>query len=378
MDTLREVAMHRRGKVSRWITGNGRGVTVIAIVASLLAREVAVECHSTVLAYHAGAPFSSSMLYGIAVWWWWGVLACVYWIALRNWPRVSNLSPRMFLWHIPISACVAWLHAFLLQETIAFELRICPNLRKAGYDSLHYFSPRRLGLEFLLYGFIVGACLAVHLYLKSQESKLRSAELEKQLSAAQLHALQMQIDPHFLFNTLNSLTALVRFDQKDEALEMLDNLNGLLRTTLARSSPAKVALGQEVQMIESYLAIEQVRFADRLRVHLLVEPEALRGLVPCFILQPLVENAIRHGITQCVGDGVVIASAQRADEHLHLYVRDNGPGVSKQSKNGHGIGLKNTRARLSHFYRDDYEMVAKPMAEGGFEVFIRIPYEQAT
>jgi hypothetical protein len=378
MDTLWEVAMHQSGKASRWIAGNGRAVTVIAILASLLAREVAEECHSAVLAYHAGAPFSSSMLYGIAVWWWWGVLACVYWIALRHWPRVSNLSPRMFLWHIPISACVAWLHALLLQETIAFELRIWPNLRKAGYDSLHYFSPRRLGLEFLLYGFIVGACLVFHLYLKSQESKLRSAELEKQLSAAQLHALQMQIDPHFLFNTLNSLTALVRFDQKDEALEMLDNLNGLLRTTLARSSPAKVALGQEVQMIESYLAIEQVRFADRLRVHLLVEPEALRGLVPCFILQPLVENAIRHGIAQCVGDGVVIASAQRADEHLHLYVRDNGPGVSKQSKNGHGIGLKNTRDRLSHFYRDDYEMVAKPMAEGGFEVFIRIPYEQAT
>jgi LytS/YehU family sensor histidine kinase len=187
----------------------------------------------------------------------------------------------------------------------------------------------------------------------------------------------MQIDPHFLFNTLNSVTALVKFDQKDEALETLDNLNSLLRTTLASNSPAKVALSEEVQMIESYLAIEQVRFADRLRVDLRVDPQALRGLVPCFLLQPLVENAIRHGIAHCEGYGVVEASAQRTGEHLHLYIRDNGPGLSTETKSGHGIGLKNTRDRLAHFYRDKYDMSAKTLASGGFEVFIRIPYEQA-
>jgi sensor histidine kinase YesM len=284
----------------------------------------------------------------------------------------------MFLLHLPIGTGVALLHAFVLQEIIAFDLRIWSGLRTAGYASLHFFGLRRLGSEFLLYGFIVGACLAAHLYLRSQEERLRSSELEKQLSAAQLHALQMQIDPHFLFNTLNSLIALVKFDQKDEALETLANLNSLLRTTLASSSPAKVALSKEVRMIESYLAIEQVRFADRLRVDLRVDPEALRGLVPCFLLQPLVENAIRHGIAHCTGDGVVEASAQRTGEHLHLYVRDNGPGVNTLGKKGHGIGLKNTRERLSHFYRDDYDMSAKPLAGGGFEVFISIPYEQAT
>jgi len=297
---------------------------------------------------------------------------------LRQWPRASNLSPRVFLLHIPVGACVAILHSLLLQETIALHLRLWPGLRAAGYDSLHYFGTRRVGSEFLLYGFIVGACLAARLYLESQEERLRSVELERQLSAAQLHALQMQIDPHFLFNTLNSVTALVKFDQKDEALETLANLHGLLRTTLASNSPAKVALGKEVQMIESYLAIEQVRFADRLRVDLRVDPAALRGLVPCFLLQPLVENAIRHGIALCEGDGVVEASAQRAGDHLHLYVRDNGPGVGMQAKPGHGIGLKNTRDRLSHFYRDDYDMSARALAAGGFEVSIRIPYEQAT
>ena len=373
-----EITLHRDAELSRLVTGNARATTVIAILATLLAGEVAADCHSTVIATHAGVTILPSLLYGLAVWWWWGLITCVFWVSLRQWPRASNLSPRMFLLHLHIGASVALFHAFLLQQVITFDLRIWPGLRSAGYASLHFFGLRRLGSEFLLYGFIVGACLAAHLYLRSQEERLRSSELEKQLSAAQLHALQMQIDPHFLFNTLNSLTALVKFDQKDEALETLANLNSLLRTTLASSSPAKVVLSKEVQMIESYLAIEQVRFADRLRVDLRVDPEALGGLVPCFLLQPLVENAIRHGIAHCTGDGVVEASAQRTGEHLHLYVRDNGPGVNIQGNKGHGIGLKNTRDRLSHFYRDDYDMSAKPLAGGGFEVFISIPYEQAT
>ncbi len=370
--------MHQAPEHSRSVTENTRAITIIAVLASLLAIEVAADCHSTVLAAHAGVSILPSFFYGIAVWWWWGLLTCAFWVLLKQWSRASDLSPRMLFLHLPISAGVALLHAFLLQEVIAFDLHIWPGLRAAGYASLHFFGLRRLGSEFLLYGFIVGACLAAYLFLRSQEERLRSSELEKQLTVAQLHALQMQIDPHFLFNTLNSLTALVKFDQKDEALETLANLNSLLRTTLASSSPAKVALSKEVRMIESYLAIEQVRFADRLRVDLRVDPEALLGLVPCFLLQPLVENAIRHGIAHCTSDGLVEASAQRTGEHLHLYVRNNGPGANTQGKNGHGIGLKNTRERLSHFYRDDYDMSAKPLAGGGFEVFISIPYEQAT
>jgi LytS/YehU family sensor histidine kinase len=187
----------------------------------------------------------------------------------------------------------------------------------------------------------------------------------------------MQIDPHFLFNTLNTVTALVEFNRKNEALETLGSLNTLLRTTLASNSPEKVTLGKELQMIESYLAIEQVRFADRLRVDVRIEPDALRGLVPCFLLQPLVENAIRHGIAHCESDGVVEASARLEGRHLQLRIRDNGPGSHAPIKPGHGIGLKNTRERLAHFYRDDYAMSANALAEGGFEVSIKIPYEQA-
>ena len=126
----------------------------------------------------------------------------------------------------------------------------------------------------------------------------------------------------------------------------------------------------------NYLAIEQVRFADRLRIHIDVDPRALDGLVPCFLLQPIVENAIRHGIAHCENEGLVEASATRVGDCLHVMVRDSGPTQAGRQHNGHGIGLRNTRERLAHFYSDDYRMRAQPLRTGGFEVAITIPYER--
>jgi LytS/YehU family sensor histidine kinase len=141
--------------------------------------------------------------------------------------------------------------------------------------------------------------------------------------------------------------------------------------------PEKVPLAQELELVENYLAIEQVRFADRLRVELRVEPGALQSLVPCFLLQPIVENAIRHGIAHCENEGIVEATARRDGDLLRLSVRDSGPGLSARTEPGNGIGLSNTRERLAHFYRGAFEMSAAPGATGGFEVAIAIPFECA-
>ena len=129
--------------------------------------------------------------------------------------------------------------------------------------------------------------------------------------------------------------------------------------------------------MENYLAIEQVRFADRLRIEIKVEPGALDGLVPCFLLQPIVENAIRHGIAHCENEGLVEASARRDGATLHLRIRDSGCGPNGSQQNGHGIGLRNARERLSHFYQGEYAMRAQPLDTGGFEVTIAIPYERS-
>jgi LytS/YehU family sensor histidine kinase len=258
----------------------------------------------------------------------------------------------------------------------------------------YLFNINRFGIEFLIYGFIIGITGVLQYQLRAQRESMRSLKLEKQLSTAHLRALQAQLEPHFLFNTLNAITTLVELGRQQQAVEMLSHLNAILKSTLKRSTPEKVPLAQELEMIDNYLAIEQVRFADRLQVEIKVDPDALDGLVPCFLLQPIVENAIRHGIAPSINEGVVVASARREGPTLHLRVRDTGSSLrnsnciaSQETKsgtgetsagsphNGHGIGLRNTRERLVHFYQDAFQMRAEPLSGGGFEVAISFPYE---
>jgi LytS/YehU family sensor histidine kinase len=239
------------------------------------------------------------------------------------------------------------------------------------------FNINRLGIEVLIYGFVFGIVGIIQSQIRAQRDALQSVELQRQLSAAHLRALQMQLEPHFLFNTLNAITTLVELGRQKQAAEMLTHLNAILKSTLQRSTPEKVPLSQELEIVENYLAIEQVRFADRLRIEIKVDPNALDGLVPCFLMQPIVENAIRHGIAQCENDGLVEASARLYGESLHLRVRNSGNGTRNSQQTGHGIGLRNTRERLTHFYPKGYAMHAQPLDTGGFEVTISIPYERS-
>jgi LytS/YehU family sensor histidine kinase len=187
----------------------------------------------------------------------------------------------------------------------------------------------------------------------------------------------MQLEPHFLFNTLNAITTLVELGKQTQAAEMLNHLNAILKTTLERRTPEKVRLSQELEIVDNYLAIEQVRFADRFRVDIKVDPNALHSLVPCFLLQPIVENAIRHGIAHCEDEGIIEASAKREGNRLHISVRNHGSASHTQSKPGNGIGLKNTRERLAYFYPHEHQMNAGPLSSGGYEVSIDVPYERA-
>jgi hypothetical protein len=190
------------------------------------------------------------------------------------------------------------------------------------------FGINRFGIELLLYGFVVGIAGIAQFQICAQHEAMKSLELRRRLSSAHLRALQMQLEPHFLFNTLNAITTLVELGRSKQAAEMLSHLNVILKSTLKRTTPEKVPLSQELEIMENYLAIEQVRFADRLHVEIKVETGALEGLVPCFLLQPIVENAIRHGIANCETEGLVEASARRVGANLHLHVRDSGRRLS--------------------------------------------------
>ena len=340
---------------------------LISFSSLALALTTASECKSI-----AHLP---SLLYGVVLWGWWGIFASTIWAFGRRSSFTLASLPKAFSTHVLVASAMAVIHLLLL-GSLGF---IPEDWRAHGtvlsvWTSL--FQINRFGIEFLMYGFIFGIAGIVQSQIRAQEEAMKSLQLQRQLSAAHLRALQMQIEPHFLFNTLNAITTLVEFGRQKEAAQMLSHLNAILKSTLAKSIPDKIPLSQELETVENYLAIEQVRFADRLKVEIKVDPGALEGLVPCFLLQPIVENAIRHGIARCEADGLVEASAIKSGSNLHLRVRDSGTGRRGPLQNGYGIGLSNTRERLMHFYSSDYAMKAEPLDSGGFEVAITIPYER--
>jgi two-component system, LytTR family, sensor kinase len=222
-----------------------------------------------------------------------------------------------------------------------------------------------------LYFAVLGCIYAFSYYREARERQTREAHLTAQLSDARLSALQMQLNPHFLFNSLNAITVLVRDEKTREASRMLELLSGVLRQVLLSDKRREVTLQEELQFIERYLSIEQVRFSDRLRITWSIDAIARDALVPAFILQPLVENAVRHGISKRSEEGMIeIAAALSADDVL-LEVKDNGPGYAPGFERG--VGLANTQARLETLFGDRAQLDVKNLNGLGTVATVRFP-----
>jgi len=222
--------------------------------------------------------------------------------------------------------------------------------------------------------FVIGY-LGWHYYQAYRERERQAAALATELVQARLQALRMQINPHFLFNTLNTISALIH-ENPDDADRMIVRLSELLRRTLDRGDVQEVPLREEIEFLKSYLEIEQMRFPDRLTVTFDIEPKTNELLVPHLILQPLVENALRHGIMPREEAGRIEISARIAEgQHLELKVRDNGNGLSPTNgtPEREGIGLKNVRSRLAQLYGGAQEFTLGNASGGGVEARIRIP-----
>jgi len=208
--------------------------------------------------------------------------------------------------------------------------------------------------------------------------ELRASELQSQLMSAQLNALKMQLQPHFLFNTLNAITVLVRRQKGKDAEEMLGHLSDLLRGVLEDVDTQEVSLRRELEYLQLYLAIEQVRFPDRLRVEISADPATQEASVPQPILQPIVENAIRHGIGRSSSAGRILISASKVNGTVELRVQDDRPGLSpSDSSEDEGIGLANTRARLQQLYGQDARLEIENGNHGGVVVTMNIPFHQS-
>jgi hypothetical protein len=285
----------------------------------------------------------------------------------RRWAR------RLFLVHLPAALLVA-----LAQLALHTVLDLA--LVHGGWHSTTQLADRFRSFFVRTYYANVVVYLALALganaFAYVQRRRTREAELERHLAQAQLDALRLQLQPHFLFNALNAVAALVVEDPA-AAQRMLARLADLLRLVLDARNAGTVTLARELELAAAYLAIEQVRFADRLTVSIDAAPEALDALVPGMLLQPLLENAVRHGIARKPGPGRIELHAAPAGDRLRLRVVDDGVGLdvppAARGGEGDGIGLANVRARLERIYGADHELLLRRARGGGTEAFVELP-----
>lgn len=319
----------------------------------------------------------------------WGVLMWLVWAPLT--PAMVWLARRYSLidgaWK---SSLLVHLPAFLLISIIHSAAATAITLSLRPFDEMgsrpEFFWPRFLsripgsfGSDLLIYGAVVGICYALDYYRKYREREFVATRLEAQLAQAQLDSLRMQLHPHFLFNTLNSIVGLVRDNKNHAAVNMLVGLSDLLRHALEHSNRHEVELREELNFIKLYLSIQEMRFSDRLHIEFDIDPATTKALVPNLILQPLTENALRHGFGRSAASGVVGITSAAEDDQLRLTVYDNGAGLPDnwQLNGSAGIGLANTSARLQQLYDDNHQFDIRNRDGGGVEVVIVMPLRTA-
>ena len=230
--------------------------------------------------------------------------------------------------------------------------------------------------NFLLYWALVIVYYTVHYYQEARQQELQAVQLQADLTKAQLQSLRSQLNPHFLFNTINSISVLASKGEQRAVVETLSRLSDLLRASLDEKRPQEIPLSDELAFITGYLGIQQTRFSDRLTVQQEIQPDAMEALVPFMILQPLVENAIQHGISQQVGAATIAIKCHRQGDTLRLQVCDTGPGfgVDVRPSRRRGIGLSNTEARLEQLYGRRHTIEYGTTEMVGATVTISLPF----
>jgi two-component system LytT family sensor kinase len=313
-------------------------------------------------------PWARALGINLTYYWLWALSTpIVVWLA-RRFRFESGGWTTSFLVHVAASAIITALH-IVISEAI---------LTAAGVrDSFNVWSSFLLNFQSSLptYWLILCAWLAFDYYVKYRDRELRGAQLAGELSRAQLQALKMQLKPHFLFNTLNSISSLM-YSDVDAADAMLARLSDFLRLTLDREPDQEVTLAEELEFVRRYLEIEKIRFEDRLLVRLDVAPGIENASVPTLALQPLVENAIHHGIASRPAGGSIVIAARRDAEQLHISVTDDGIGLVEHAdvQPRERIGLANTRARLERLYGAAQRFTFGASPGGGCVVEMVIPF----
>jgi len=321
----------------------------------------------------AGAGWRRALLPSLTVWWSWGIVTPLILWADRHIPVSNKQFARRVLAHLLPSLLVTFGYVYLVGAVrAAFGMA-----EWNGLASIRLLVNARSVVlwNWLVYWLILGGWQAYRYYDHYLASELRLERLEKSFSEARLSALRMQLDPHFLFNALNTISSQVERDPK-LARGMIEHLGQLLRLSLESKDKQEVPLAEEMAFLEHYLAIQKIRFGDHLRIETQIAPDVKYASVPCLFVQPLVENAIRHGISRRASGGTVIVSAQREGDRLDIRVLDDGVGLPAgwTLENSGGVGLSVTRQRVAGLYPEgETGFAVNRRASGGTEVEISLP-----
>jgi two-component system LytT family sensor kinase len=299
--------------------------------------------------------------------------ATLTWVLFRNTYRVSfvRIESWRTLFQIFVPTCLTVATASVFGSYLAYQIPV--TTRGAPFERffIHEFHPA------LLDAFIVlGIACAIRIRDEASENAVNSARLEAQFAHAQMLVLRSQMQPHFLFNALNSISSMIR-RAPEKAESMILHLSSLLRLSIESSTDPEVPLSTEIDFARRYVTIQQIRFADRLRVTWSIDADAMDVVVPAFLLQPLVENSVKHGLAHAEGGGLIRIHASRRGDRLVLSVVDNGPATSSDPNVlAEGIGIRNTRTRMRQLYGDSAELRLERGIRNGMVVTVIIPIRE--
>lgn len=310
-------------------------------------------------------------------------------VVSERWPLARPHLVRRTILHLIISLlfCIVWATAgkvFQLSLTIVFDRETVTKAMQggagqfwamAGLDLLSWiFTTLPFGVA--VYLCVVGIEHASRYFVEARDREVQLARMSEQLADARFTALQAQVNPHFLFNTLNTIAVLVRDNDREAAVRIVEQLSDVLRTTLSSHRSNEVTFTEELELVKQYVAIEQARFSDRLRPEFRIDASLLSAMVPGFALQHLVENAVRHGIARDSEAGQLIVSARRDGDMLEITVVDDGPGIDTEREAPPGHGIENTRERLRALYGAKASLVVNRRKERGTIATLRLPYRE--
>jgi signal transduction histidine kinase len=333
----------------------GAGWTALALL-------LAVSASLTYRSTGRAANWTLSLERSLVEWWLWALLTpLVVWLA-RRFPLDRRWPWRAVALHLAAGMAIAVLKTAAERAALAWL---------TGFWI--YWLASTIALQLTIYCAIVAAAHGVTYYERSRERD----QLAARLADARLQLLGMQLQPHFLFNTLNTIAELVH-DDPDAADHMIAGLSDLLRKTLELGPTQEIPLGAELDLLGRYLDIQRARFGDRLRVEIVADGDARMALVPVLLLQPLVENAIQHGLAEHLSSGAIAIHARRDGSRLRMTVSDDGAGPRANAGPGRErVGLGNTRARLDMLYGTDHQLVLSAGRDGGANTAVDIPFKPA-